>query len=559
MHYFTQCHFVGTLIFIFLLTGYHFIPQSHAQILASSPSVHKEQILVQTRAGVRPLDLEKSLYPIAGLPKLVSVERVIEVLPVFKISLDQPDLYQEVLERLRSNPMVLTAHYNGISQFRRVPNDELYSKQWALTNIQAAKAWNLVQGTDVPGKKRVIAIIDSGFDRFHEDLEHQIWKNEDEIPGDGLDNDNDGYIDDYYGYNVLQHSDSFYAHYHGTKVAGIIGAKTDNGTGIAGVNWNVQLMTVALGKSSDIEDDLLLRGLQYVYKQRRLYNTSGGTNGAYVVAVNLSLGRGGKVSTFPEICRIMDKLGEEGVLTVGATSNSNSNVDLYGDLPCDCGSEYLVCVTASDQNDKKLVNAAYGKRSIDLAAPGKAILSTTYSSEALYSTGTGTSFAAPMVTGAVGLLYSLPCEKFQNEIDRNPADAAILVRNFIFAGVDVLSSFDTLSSTEGRLNLFTTLKLAKDEYCEQDAGSLSIEYIHPNPVSTSGGSLKVAYQISQYSLYYYRIIDASGKVILEATFWPALGEDKVLDIDISLLSAGTYAFQLFNDYEKVAAKFVVSY
>ncbi len=544
------------LFFFYMLVGHHFIPDLRGQSKQKNTPFNTKEILLQTREGVVERDILKSLYPIDGIPNVTGVRRVIRTLPVFMITLDQPDSFGEAMERIKENPMFTTAHYNGRLHIRRVPDDMNFSRQWALEKIQAAKAWNYTTGTNNPDHPRVIAIIDSGFDRNHEDLKRQIWTNDDEIRGDRLDNDHNGYVDDYYGYNIKIHTDSLFAHFHGTKVAGIIGASSDNELGVAGINWDVQLMTVALGQSSDIGDDALLQGLEYVYKQRKEYNESNGTKGAYVVAVNMSLGRDGKVSTFPEICEMMDRLGEQGVLTIGATANEEKDVDIVGDLPCDCGSEYLICVTATDQKDQKVSNAAYGEKSIDLAAPGSAILSTTYSTEALYSTGSGTSYAAPMVTGAVGLLYSMPCKRFQDDIRKSPKDGAILVRDFVLSGVDKFEILSRYCATGGRLNLFNSVSLVKEMYCDQDGGALGVTFLRPNPATKH---IRFGYQIAQFTLHTYRIIDAKGVIVQQASFWPNLADDKTIEVDISKLIPGTYVLQLFNDYEQVSDKFVVTH
>ena len=512
------------------------------------------EILVWTREGVVAKDLQNGLYAIQGLPTVKDIRQVGIALPVFKITLNQPDQFGETLERLKNSPMVESAGYNGHIDLRRVPDDPKYSQQWALKQIKAPQAWDLNVGVSTADHPVVIAVLDAGFERGHEDLKDQIWRNKAEVPHDGIDNDNNGYIDDYYGYNTLYNNDSLYAHFHGTKVAGIIGASGDNGKGISGINWDVEIMTVSFGQSEDIQDDDILEGMEYILRQREAYNASGGQKGAYVVAMNMSLGRAGKVSTFKGICRMMDRLGEAGILTVGASANTDKDVDIEGDLPCDCGSEYLICVTSTDQQDRKLEGAAYGKKSVDLGAPGKGILSTTHSTEAKYSTGSGTSFATPMVSGAVGLIYNTPCDPLQNMLKKNPGDASILVRDLIFSGVDKVSDLKDITFTGGRLNLYKTLSIVKDAYCDSESQMLQIKSIDPNPAQKI---LRLRYSVAQYTLHTVRVVGIGGNILFEKTFWPDLSKDKSILLDVSSLAVGNYVLQLFNDYEQVSKKFQV--
>ena len=167
------------------------------------------------------------------------------------------------------------------------------------------------------------------------------------LPDNGIDDDNNGYVDDYNGFDSAAddgdpNAEPFNA--HGTPVAGIIGAVGDNELGVTGVNWDVKIMTVR-NAFLDSESEVLQAYL-YVLDQRRRYDASGGTEGAYVVATNASWGRAyGDVADSPIWCGLYDDLGEAGILNVGATANANIDVDAVGDLPTNCPSDYLIGVT----------------------------------------------------------------------------------------------------------------------------------------------------------------------------------------------------------------------
>lgn len=217
-----------------------------------------------------------------------------------------------------------------------IPNDPNFTNQNDLEMIGMPNSWDLTTGgLTYRGDTIVVAVIDDGFQLSHEDLKENLWHNPGEIPNDGIDNDGNGYKDDYYGVNITTGRDNHPVMSHGTSVSGIIGAKGNNGKGISGINWNIKLMTI----SYDHHISQLVEAYNYVLDMRKKYNDTKGSEGAFVVAVNLSSGiEFALPQNFPLWCSFYDSLGAQGVLSVCSASNDHHNVEIYGDLPARCTS-----------------------------------------------------------------------------------------------------------------------------------------------------------------------------------------------------------------------------
>jgi len=425
------------------------------------------QVLLQLRESCPVNALMSRLHELPWA-KRASCSPVAEALNIWMVRLESPSEQEDkLLFWLSTQPEVRAVQYNHRLEYRGassiVPNDPLYSSQWHHRNLATAgadlaseAAWDIATGGLTPqGDTIVIAIIDTGIDAQHEDLQPNLWVNWGEIPNDGIDNDQNGYVDDFRGWNASTKNDqiSGTSMGHGTPVAALAGARGNNNRGITGVNWAVKILFVA-GSSTE---DVILSSFDYVLRARRRYNATHGQQGAFVVAANCSWGiNGGKPSDAPLWCAAFDSLGAAGILSVAATANLSVNVDTYGDLPTTCPSDFLVSVTSLNAQNQKAPNAAWGPLSIDLGTYGEGVFSARPGNT--YGNAFGTSFATPLVAGAIALLYAAPCNNLIAMAKANPAAAALWAKNHLLTSTLLTPALQGLTLTGGRLHLFQLLK-----------------------------------------------------------------------------------------------------
>lgn len=268
-------------------------------------------------------------------------------------------------------------------------NDPLVNQQWHLQNspgINALAAWDSTTGD----AQVVVAVIDTGVDYTHTDLQANVWQNPEEIAGDGIDNDGNGYVDDIFGINPADNNvDPMDEDGHGTQVAGIIGAVGDNNTGIAGVNWSVTLLPcrfMDVNGEGFVSDAIACLDYVLALKQR----------GENIVATNNSWG--GPVFS-QALYNAVQAHDDAGILFIASAGNDNTQAPFYPaafDLP------NVISVSAHGQDGSKADFANYGRNWVDLSAPGVAIYTTDLDNQ--YSLASGTSMAAPMVSGVAALL-----------------------------------------------------------------------------------------------------------------------------------------------------------
>ena len=313
------------------------------------------------------------------------------------------------------------------------PLDPEYGNQWHHENIASELAWDITTGgLTAVGDEIVVCVIEGG-NAQHEDLQDNAWSNTQEIADHGIDDDGNGYIDDVNGWNVGSDDDEgVFQGGHGTQVMGMIGAKGDNDIGVVGANWTVKIMSVA-GENISNEASLV-EAYGYPLDMRNLYEATAGAQGAFVVATNASWGiDGGNPDDSPIWCGLYQTLGEAGILSCGATANNNVDIDAVGDLPTACASDYMISVTATNDNDVRTFSA-YGQTTIDLGAPGDNVWTTSGTNG--YGATSGTSFASPLTAGVIGLLYSVPCPGLMDLVHADPQAGADLIRQALLDGVD---------------------------------------------------------------------------------------------------------------------------
>ena len=409
-------------------------------------------------------------------------KRLNQELNIWLVQFDFTEVNEfRIVDILRSDPFINKAQFNHLLDSRSIPDDPLFPQQWNWLNtganggiadadIDADEAWDITTGgLTAQGDTIVIAVLDEGIDLDHIDLQANLWKNHREIPNNGVDDDGNGFVDDFHGWNVntdtdvLDH-DLINGTGHGTEVAGLIGALGNNQLLATGINWKIKLMILApYGNGNVVTEALAIEGYNYVLVMRKRYNETNGREGAFVVATNSSWGIDNQ---FPEDtpiwCAFYDELGKEGIVNTIATVNGNVNIDAEGDIPTTCTSPFVIGVSNSNNRDRKPNRAGFGEQSIDLFAPGENI-PIIRKDDTFAANGSGTSYAAPTVAGVVGLLYAAPCDNFVNVAKQAPASAASLVRNYILEGVDVKSELIGLSTTGGRLNAFNSLQLLLED------------------------------------------------------------------------------------------------
>jgi hypothetical protein len=408
--------------------------------------------------------LFKSVYRDIGLDsKFEHLSELSKLSNIHLFRFDPTEIEEEkVLRSISRSPLVRAAQFNHYVQERALPNDPQIGLQWhhvddTDNDIDSDLAWNTTTGgTTANGDDIVVCVIEiNGSNYNHVDLLANHWVNTGEIPNNSVDDDGNGYVDDYDGWDPGSNSDNISAGGHGTAVSGMIGAKGNNFEGGAGVNWDVKLMQVEVGS---LTESNVIAAYAYPQTMRNLYNTTNGAQGAFVVATNASWGIDfANPSNFPVWCAYYDDLGSVGILNCGATANINIDIDVEGDMPTGCASDYMVAVTATNDNDQRTFSA-YGATTIDLAAPGEDVYLPSGSGG--YSSTSGTSFASPCVAGAIALVYSAPCANLATTALTNPQFAADLVRGYIFDGVDPVGSLSGLTVTGGRLNVNNAIDLA---------------------------------------------------------------------------------------------------
>ena len=383
-----------------------------------------------------------------------------------------------LLEEIKKDPQVEYACFDiSVESRGDMPDDPNLASQWGLFTIGTEKVWELTKGgVSALGDTIVVAILDTGFDINHEDLKGNIWINKGEKPGDKMDNDQNGYIDDVSGWNFIHQNATHVADNHGSSVAGIIGAKGNNGKGISGMNWHVKLMVFETRLVSDI-----IAAYDYIIDQRERYNRTKGKQGAFVVTTNASFGVNKiKCVDQPLWGEMYDRLGAAGILSAAGAANNPWNVDEVGDMPTTCKSDYLMTVLNTNPKDERYAGSAFGAVSIDMGAPGQNSFSTRNNNE--YGVFHGNSAAAPHLAGAIALLYSIPRQKLAEDAMAFPAQTAMKIRNLLLNNVDKVPSLVSLTSTGGRLNVFSSMLKLLDIYPEKKpvmpTGKI---LVYPNP------------------------------------------------------------------------------
>ncbi|MCU7938827.1 MAG: S8 family serine peptidase [gamma proteobacterium symbiont of Bathyaustriella thionipta] len=424
---------VITLLTLIVSSSYAASPQaiaalSNNPLLAYAP----DSILVKFKAFASPAQ-KRNVRAFVNGEKMRGY-RLVEGLE--HIQLSRGKNVARTIESLSQQPFVEYAEPNYVRHANT--NDTFYNYQWGLNNtgqdilgvigtnnadIAAEAAWTMSTGNP----DFVIAVIDSGVEYTHEDLAANIWLNSGEIPDNGVDDDDNGYIDDIYGWDFFSNDNDPMDKFHGTHVAGTICAEANNGIGVSGVAWQCKIMALRfIGPDGGFTDDAIAALNYAVDMGVKLSNNSWG-------------GGGYSQSLYDAI----ENAGMNGHLFVAAAGNDGENTDAIPHYPSAYNLDNIISVAAIDNQDQLAGFSNYGANSVDVGAPGVNIASTMLS---VYYWGSGTSMAAPHVTGIAALLY-----------DSHPDWTPLQVRDRIYNTVRPIDALNGITTTNGVVNAYHAL------------------------------------------------------------------------------------------------------
>ncbi len=422
------------LLAALLIAGCLFSTSALAVLGQTPPPAAYDGILVKFKPGVSQTRINRAFSAAGCRQNRGFRPRLVRGLTRAQIS--RGSSLSATLQRLRNNRDVEFAEPNYLLTAYAQPNDPQFDILWAMNNIgqtggvrdadiDALEAWDLQVGGDV-----IIAVVDSGVDYNHPDLAANIWRNTGEIPGNGRDDDGNGYVDDTRGWDFANNdNDPMDDNSHGTHVAGTIAARGNNGQGVVGVNWSARIMALKFltrsgaGSSADA-----IAAIDYAV-----------ANGARVI--NASWG-GGPYSA--AMFSALSAANDAGVLFVAAAGNEGRNNDNTPSYPADYDLPNVISVAATDDADTLAGFSNFGANSVDLGAPGVNILSTTPANG--YTSYSGTSMAAPHVAGVAGLLVAA-----------DPGIGITALRAALLDSADVLPDLTGRTVSGGRLNAFRAL------------------------------------------------------------------------------------------------------
>ncbi len=350
------------------------------------------------------------------------VEAYLPRLRVFTLRLPPGARPREVRQRLEQGGKTALVERDLIVSRTRLPNDPYFSLQWGLhtpqsgdvrdADIDAADAWDLHRGS----RRVAVMVIDGGIDVDHPDLSPNLWVNEREIPGNFVDDDGNGYVDDRHGINTtfsLQASAITDFDGHGSHVAGAIAARGNNGIGVTGVAWHAELVTCrAFWADGTAGLSAILGCFEYAEVLKEA--------GVNLVATNNSWGGYGEAPLLMHDA--IDRHAELGILAIAAAGNAAVDTDVYPHFPSSMPQRNIISVAASDETGGLAFFSNYGASTVDIAAPGLNMLSTFKNGDYAYLS--GTSMATPIVTGAVALIASSDANLTTTQVKEHLLEAA---------------------------------------------------------------------------------------------------------------------------------------
>jgi Subtilase family len=378
-------------------------------------------ILVQLERGAAPpatIARDDVGPPIVPLPALAPAEDA----PLLRVPIEAGKDPAAAAAEAAASAGVSFAEPIYVYQTRRLPNDPRYGELWGLDKIGAPSAWARSTGE----RSVVVAVVDDGVAMEHPDLASNIWRNPSELEGNRRDDDLDGYVDDIHGWDFVDDDNdpspakSGEERWHGSHVAGTIGAAGDNRLGVVGVNWKVSLMPLrAIGPRGG-RTDHLAKAIDFAAE-----------HGARVI--NASWGGAGNSQV---IANAVARAHRKGVLFVAAAGNDSAASPSF---PANLKIENVISVGATTREDRL---AAFSDRAAMVAAPGVDILSTT--APGRYESYEGTSMAAPHVAGLAALLWATHPNATLAQVRKGLLDSALAVRGVEHGRVDAMRALAAL-------------------------------------------------------------------------------------------------------------------
>jgi subtilisin family serine protease len=544
------------------------------QKLAPTPFVPGEVLVRYKSEKAAEKQTREGMISADGRQLLLQIERFVpeDVVPGLRLARVAADDTMAAVTALRKQPNVLYAEPNYLwYRPTATPNDPCFPVNilpgcqnqdlYGLVKIGAPLAWDTIKGsrdTALAGfgtPRVIVAVDDEGIDTTHPDLIGNIWTNPAEIAGNGVDDDNNGFIDDIHGFDFFNDTGTAaVVADHATHVAGTIGATGNNGIGVVGVNWQVGLMSLKHLEGNNGSTSDAVRAAAYAKLMRDRWVSTSGAQGANVRVINASWGPDRRFGNgFSLALRdVINSVGQSGILYVTSAGNDAVDNDLDPGYPASFDLPNLISVAATDRPDALASYSDFGVSTITMSAPGTGILSTT--THNTYSIMSGTSMAAPHVAGAAALLLAA-----------NPNLTFQKVKGLLMFNGDLLPSLNGKTLTGRRLNVGSSMtELTLNDVTPPGTAT----NFHLN--SQNGRSLNVGWTASgddgaagTASLYKLSFTDTdTGAVIFLKSVLPlASGVTQAVDVKLPYRHLnGTLTLQEFDNSgnEGVPATFAVT-
>lgn len=416
--------------FVFLEEHFEWSEADQDFVLAQQIASKGDEIIFDADPAL--VDLDELANRLSEIEASISWRSRLSNFVQIRIQDPSVNRYLRTLSSLRELYPDTTVSQDHLHFQSAIPSDYSSALLWHLDQINAAEAWDLETGSG----EIVVGVIDTGCSIDHPDLVDNIFVNPYEIPGNGLDDDNNGFVDDINGWDFVDDdANPNDLTGHGTHVSGIAGARGNNGIGGSGVGWGIKILPLKVGDAGGLSSSAIAESLRYVSKMWNL--------GVKIVATNNSFGSSAPNDVARSEIQSHENLG---IVFVAAAGNSGEDIDTPGNsqFPAGFPESNVISVASSTQGDQLSSGTNFGVESVDIAAPGQEVYSTSNNDD--YEFLTGTSMSSPVVAGAVALLASREPELSGTELKERILETATTIESMLGKTV-----------TGGRLDLLAAL------------------------------------------------------------------------------------------------------